>query len=127
MEKLNKLNASIAILNQKLNNIHFNYNGKEFRTIHKLTEKLYKECLKIYDDLSEKISMRNMIVPASFSEYLKLSLLKEEKGRRFTHEEVVKIITFDLTTLIDFTKKIEVHAVVQPLLDEIFLVLDKYR
>lgn len=127
MTNLKKLNASIAVLNQKLNNIHFNYKGDDFRGIHLFTEELYKIGLELYDDLSEKIVMQGEISPASFKEHLELSGIEEIEGKLFTKEEVSHIIVKDLTKIIEIANEVTSTSTIQPLLDEVFMVADKYR
>ena len=127
MKNIEKLNASIAVLNQKLNNIHFNYKGSNFREIHLFTEEFYNKNLELYDDLSEKIAMRNIVVKASFSEHLIDSEIDELKGIRLTKEEVSNTLVKDITTIINLAEKVETSSVIQPLLDEIYLTMDKYR
>ena len=127
MKKIEQLNATIAVLNQKLNNIHFNYKGDNFREIHLFTEDLYKKGLILYDDLSEKIAMRNIIVKASFSEHLNDSQIKELKGTRLSKKEISEVLVQDITKVIEVAKEVKTSPVIQPLLDEIYLVMDKYR
>lgn len=127
MKQLKILNASVAVLNQKLNNIHFNYKGPQFREVHLFTEELYKEGLELYDELSEKIAMNGEIVPASFKEHLEITKIKELEGKRFDLKEVSEILVKDLTTIIKLCDKVDATATVQPLLDEIYLAADKYR
>ena len=127
MKKLEQLNASIAVLNQKITNIHFNYKGDDFRDIHLYTEELYKIGLDLYDDISEKIAMRNLVVKASFSEHLAQSKIVELKGTRLSRAEVSKTLVDDLTTIIELCKEVNALPVIQPLLDEIYMAMDKYR
>lgn len=127
MKKLQILNSSIFVLNQKLNNIHFNYKGDNFRDIHLFTEEAYKIGLELYDDVSEKIAMNNAIVKASLSEHLNESKIEDLKGSKFTKGKVSNILVKDFTSLIKITKQVEGIETIQPLLDEVYMWADKYR
>lgn len=127
ISNLKKLSATVAVLNQKLNNIHFNYKGEHFRSVHLFTEELYKEGLKLYDDLSEKISMQNQVVPASFKHHLELSVIDELDECPFGVREISRVLVNDLTLIIELGEKVESSSTIQPLLDEVFMIADKYR
>ncbi len=124
---LMKLSATVAVLNQKLNNIHFNYKGEHFRSVHLFTEELYKEGLELYDDLSEKIAMQNQFVPASFKKHLELTEIQELGNEELDVKKVSQILVEDLSTIIELTERVETSSTIQPLLDEVFMVADKYR
>ncbi|MCR8612882.1 MAG: hypothetical protein NC236_00145 [Mycoplasma sp.] len=130
IEKLEILTSSVWVFNQKLYNIHFNTQGNMFWDIHKMTEELYDKTTDLYDELGEKIAMFEKVVKASFNEHLTISNISDIPGKKFTGEEAVKIIVSDLEEIIRTTKEVpggEEYPTVQPLLDEIFLMADKYK
>ena len=127
IEKLKNMASSIAVFNQKLNSIHFNYKGNEFLSVHKLTEKLYKELLELYDLYSEKVVQLGGIAPGSLEEHLKRTFINEVKWKESSLQVIVKDISDDLTIFINKLQKMESFSTIDPLNDEFYLIADKYR
>lgn len=127
MTKLKILQASLQVFYQKLNNIHWNSIGLEFFEIHEQTEKLANEIHDLIDGVAEKIVMNDDFALGSFEEILKISKIKEINGKHFDYLESSKIISQDLKSLIKITNDVKASPTIQPLLDEIFMVCDKYQ
>lgn len=125
MNSLNKLLASVAVLKQKAQNLHWNVRGADFMPMHKLTQGLYEGLDGLFDDIAEKIAMQGKLPFSRLEDYVKESILEEIEPKRFTTREVVEILVKDLKEIHEFAKKVETNQYIQPLLDEIFLFLDK--
>lgn len=127
VKSLKVLQASLQVFYQKLNNIHWNVKGLEFFEIHEQTDKLYHEMIELIDGVAEKIVMNDGIALGSFKEILEISKINEIESKHFDYLEASKIIEQDLKTLIDVTNSVETSPTIQPLLDEIYMVCDKYK
>ena len=127
MNGLNKLLANFAVLNQKAYNMHWNVEGHEFMSTHKMTEKLYEKLTEFVDRVAEKIRMMSGTPYSTMTEYLTNSDIKEIKPRRFTYQQISEIVVADLTVLEKSALAVKTSATIQPLLDDIFLMIDKER
>lgn len=129
INELEKLNSSVWVLTQKVKNIHFNMRGKEFYSLHLLTDKLYAELEEEYDLLSEKIAMSGHVVKASFTEHVSNSVVEDTPGKAWTYEEAINTVVSDLDKLLDLTNKMSDLGIItlQPALDEVTMTADKYK
>lgn len=127
MQSLNKLLANIALARQNAANLHWNVRGKLFRPLHKITEKLYEGLAQFIDDVAEKIAMQGHIPLSTYQEYLQNADLKEIQPKAFDSEEVIKHAIHNLDVIQKSANNVKGTDVVQPLLDEIFLFVDKQR
>lgn len=103
--ELSKLLASTYTLYLKVQNYHWNIEGKEFFAVHKFTETLYNELFLQVDAIAERIRTLGEKAPGTFREYLELSTISEAKGEDST-AEVMKIIHADYETILSDAKKI---------------------
>lgn len=76
-EELNKLLADTYLLYLKTQNFHWNVTGQLFYSIHLMFEKQYEELAEAVDLIAERIRALGFHAPASFSEFIKLTQLKE--------------------------------------------------
>lgn len=127
INSLKVLQASLQVFYQKLNNFHWNVKGLEFFEVHKQTEKLADEIHDLVDRVAEKIVMNESVALGSFQEILKYSKINEIKSKDFGYLEVAKNIKNDLTVIIELSDNVGTGSVIQPLLDEIYMLCDKYR
>lgn len=123
--KLNEVLASFIVMQQKALNLHWNVRGEDFMPFHKLTEGLYEGLNGFVDDIAEKVSMNGELPTSTLEGAIKLSAIKEIEPKYFTTKEVVEIVIRDLETLLEITKDAETSQTIQPLLDELFVFLDK--
>lgn len=129
IKKLEELNSSVWVLTQKVKNIHFNMRGKEFYSLHLLTDKLYAELEEEYDLLSEKIAMAGHVVKASFTEHVSNSVIEDTKGQKWDYKNAIETIVNDLDKILDLTVKLSEEGIItlQPALDEVTMTADKYK
>jgi starvation-inducible DNA-binding protein len=62
----------------KTQNFHWNVTGPYFYSLHKMFEEQYLELAAAVDELAERIRALGSLTPASFSQFLKLSSIKEQ-------------------------------------------------
>jgi starvation-inducible DNA-binding protein len=77
---LSLLLADSYTLYLKTHNFHWNVTGPLFETLHLLFEKQYQELAEAVDSIAERIRALGFPAPATYSEFSKLSSIKEEPG-----------------------------------------------
>ncbi|MDB2414811.1 DNA starvation/stationary phase protection protein [Rickettsiales bacterium] len=89
IEQTSKVLASTYALYLKTQYYHWNVVGAEFYNLHIMFEEQYKELREAVDDVAERIRTLGGVAPGTFSEFLKLSFLKEdEKSPSSWHDMV---------------------------------------
>ncbi len=74
-----KLLADSYTLYLKTHNYHWNVTGPMFTTLHTLFETQYTELALAVDEIAERIRALGAIAPGSYTEFAKLSNVKEAK------------------------------------------------
>lgn len=77
-KSLSKLLADAYLLYLKTQNYHWNVTGKHFRSLHSLFEEQYREQAEAIDTIAERIRALGEFVPASFSNFVKVTSIREE-------------------------------------------------
>lgn len=75
--KLSRLFADTYALYLKTQNYHWHVKGPNFKSLHELFEEQYQQLAVAVDDIAERILTIGGYVPASFSEFTKLSSVKD--------------------------------------------------
>lgn len=76
-EKLNELLANYSVFYQNTRGAHWNIKGEQFFTLHPKFEELYNNLVLKIDAVAERILTLGATPHHNFSEYLKLSTIKE--------------------------------------------------
>lgn len=97
-EELNKLLADTYLLYLKTQNFHWNVTGQLFYSLHLMFEKQYEELADAVDLIAERIRALGFNAPASFSEFSKLTRLKEA-GHGLTSEKMLQELLSDHETI----------------------------
>ena len=79
-EKLNSLLADYQMFYQNLRGLHWNIKGREFFELHVKFEEYYDDAVVKVDEIAERILTLEGEPLHTFSDYLKVSEIKEEKG-----------------------------------------------
>lgn len=79
-EGLSHLLADTYTLYLKTHNFHWNVTGPMFRTLHLMFEEHYNELALAVDEIAERIRSLGFPAPATYSEYARLSSIKETAG-----------------------------------------------
>ncbi len=77
---LSRLLADTYTLYLKTHNFHWNVTGSMFNTLHLMFETQYSELALAVDAIAERIRALDFPAPGSYSQYAKLSSIKEETG-----------------------------------------------
>lgn len=127
MKQLNALLASVAVLKQKAYNMHWNVRGIDFMPYHQLTQQLFEGLDDLFDQIAEKVAQQGGTPLSTLADYVKESKIKEVNPKHFKSKEVVEIIAADLEILAKQAEEVKTNQWTQPLLDEVFLFVDKQR
>ena len=109
---LSVLLSDIALLYQKTRNYHWNVIGEHFGSLHKLFEYQYGTLADEIDSVAERIRSLGFKSVGTFTEFLKLSRLKEHVGafpdsRTMTlhlledHESIIRSLRSDAQMIQD--------------------------
>jgi starvation-inducible DNA-binding protein len=77
---LSQLLADTYTLYLKTHNFHWNVTGPMFNSLHLMFETQYNELALAVDLIAERIRALDMPAPGSYSQFAKLSSIKEETG-----------------------------------------------
>ncbi|GHV07875.1 DNA starvation/stationary phase protection protein [Bacteroidia bacterium] len=80
IEKLAEVLANYQITYTNLRGFHWNIQGDKFYELHALYEEYYNEFAEKIDEVAERIVILEGVPNNNFSEYLKLSSVKEVSG-----------------------------------------------
>lgn len=89
---LGKVLSNSYLLMITLHNYHWNVRGKNFRTIHLLTEEQYTELFQGVDELAERIRSLGFLAPGSLSEFQELSSLNEPKSNATENQMLADLV-----------------------------------
>ena len=104
---LNTVLADEFLLYTKTRRFHWNVEGPNFSELHALFQKQYEQLELIIDDVAERARALGGIAAGSMEEYLELTRLDEERGRRYDapamiaallvdHEKLVRMLRADI-------------------------------
>ncbi|MEO7511978.1 MAG: Dps family protein [Gemmatimonadaceae bacterium] len=104
-EALSALLASSYTLYLKTQNFHWNVTGPMFTTLHRLFETQYTELAMAVDEIAERIRALDTFAPGSFSEFSKLSSVKEATGRPAAKEMIQQLVA-DQETVAEAARRV---------------------
>ena len=78
-EKLNTLLSNYSIFYQNTRGAHWNITGDQFFTLHPKFEELYNNLVLKIDEIAERILTLGATPAHNYSDYLKVSTIKETK------------------------------------------------
>jgi starvation-inducible DNA-binding protein len=107
--KLNVLLSNIQIFYMNVRGFHWNITGKQFFKLHEKFEELYDDLNEKADEIAERILMLEGKPLHSFSEYLKLSEIKE-KTNITSDSATVKEVIDALLVLLKLEREIASFA-----------------
>ncbi len=93
-EGLSRLLADTYTLYLKTHNYHWNVTGPQFNTLHQMFETQYTELALAVDEIAERIRALGAWAPGSYSEFARLSSVKEPTGVP-SAEEMVRDLADD--------------------------------
>ncbi|HZH70448.1 MAG TPA: DNA starvation/stationary phase protection protein [Flavobacteriaceae bacterium] len=92
--QLNTLLADYHLYYQKLRNFHWNITGNNFFNLHEKFEEMYNDAKINIDEIAERILTLRYQPISNFSEYLKLSSIKEASSS-LTDKQMIDALLAD--------------------------------
>lgn len=102
---LNQLLADYEVFYQNLRGLHWNIKGREFFELHTKFEELYDDAFIKIDEIAERILTLEGEPLHTYTDYLKISNIKEEKSVT-NGVEGVRIIVKNFSTIITTEREI---------------------
>ena len=106
VDHLNDLLANYHIHYQKLRGCHWNVKGGHFFTLHVKFEELYSNAQQTIDDLAERILTLGKSPYSTFTDYIRVSTLKEINTLGMQDTDMVLAIMDDFTKLIEMEREL---------------------
>ena len=105
VKELDTLLADYHLYYQKLRNFHWNIVGKNFFDLHNKFEVMYDDAKLKIDEMAERILTLRYQPTSNFSDYLKMSSLKESSSD-LKDLEMVKVILEDHGKILEQMRKV---------------------
>lgn len=113
MELENKLNEFLADLNvfyRKLQNYHWNVQGKDFFQVHAKLEELYNEINEQIDEIAEHIAILGGQPLGTLKDYIEKSTIQEAENKKIKSEEIYNNLLSDYQALLNKVVEIKEEA-----------------
>ena len=107
IEKLNVYLADLNVLYRKVQNYHWNVEGRNFFTIHAKLEEYYDEINENIDSIAERILSIKGRPCGTMKKYLEITNIKEATDTDIADLDLVKILKADFETLLGEVKDIK--------------------
>jgi starvation-inducible DNA-binding protein len=102
---LSVLLADEFVLYTKTRDAHWHVTGPHFSHLHAFFESQYGQLEETIDEVAERIRMLGGRAPASLTEYLKLTRLKEHPGKEHTAQGYTETLLLDHEAVIRALRK----------------------
>ncbi|MBQ2937804.1 MAG: DNA starvation/stationary phase protection protein [Clostridia bacterium] len=129
---LNELLADLNVFYRKLQNYHWNVEGRDFFIAHTKLEELYDEINKSIDEIAEHILILGGQPLGTLKDYLEISTIKEAENKKVKSDEVYSNLITDFELLLKKSVEIKEEAdkeneySTSSLIDEYILQYGKY-
>ena len=110
IEKLNVYLADLNVMYRKVQNYHWNVDGRNFFTIHAKLEEYYDEINENIDSIAERILSIKGKPYGTMKKYLEITNIKEANDKDITDLDLVKVLKKDFETLLGEVKEIKEAA-----------------
>ena len=108
--ELNQLLADLNVFYRKLQNYHWNIEGKDFFIIHSKLEEYYNEVNKSIDEVAEFILCKNEQPLGTMKDYLEITKITEAENKKVGSEVVFDELIKDFCYLLKNVKVIKKEA-----------------
>ena len=110
IKKLNEFLCNLEVMNVKLQNYHWNVNGKGFFITHEKLEEYYNEIRVQIDEIAEHILALGYQPLGTMQDFMKNSEIQEAKNERIKSIPIIKNLIQDLEILKQKAVKIKEEA-----------------
>lgn len=100
-KKLNELLADLNVFFRKLQNYHWNIEGKEFFVLHEKLEEYYDCTSKEIDEIAEHILINRAQPLGTLKDYLQIASIKEAENKKVNRDEVFQNLITDYGILLN--------------------------
>ena len=107
---MNVLLADLNVLYRKVQNYHWNVDGRNFFTIHAKLEEYYNEINEQIDEIAERILSIKARPYATMKKHLEITNIKEAKDEDIIDLDIVKNLKADFETILGELKDIKREA-----------------
>lgn len=109
-KKLNQFLADISVLSKKVQNYHWNIEGKSFFTVHAKLDEVYEGLNENIDEVAERMLALGYRPLSNFKSYLEVTKIKEGNNEAVSIETALSTIIEDYKILLTTAKEIKVLA-----------------
>jgi len=110
IKNLNQFLCDLEVINVKLQNYHWNVQGKGFFITHEKLEEYYDEIREQIDEIAEHILSLGYQPLGTLQDFVKNSEIQEAKNERIKSLPIIKVITEDFRTLRNKATQIKEQA-----------------
>ena len=109
-QNLNEFLADLNVFYRKLQNYHWNAQGKDFFRTHEKLEELYNEVNESIDEIAEHILILGGQPLGTLKDYLAVSTIQEAKDKKVKSNEIYSNLITDFETLLKKSTEIKEEA-----------------
>jgi len=110
IKELNQFLADLNVFYRKLQNYHWNIEGKDFFVIHSKLEEYYDEINKSIDEVAEFILTKKGEPLGTMKDYLEITKITEAENKKVKSDVVFNEVIKDLSYLLKNVKAIKKEA-----------------
>lgn len=102
IDLLNAYLADLTIAERNIHILHWNVNGKSFKSVHEYFGDIYEDIYNKIDEVAEMIRIHGEIPDGNLSDNIEKSSIEEiEAKNKFNHIEAIGLAKQDIEKLID--------------------------
>ena len=109
-QTLNEFLADLNVFYRKLQNYHWNAQGKDFFRTHEKLEELYNEVNESIDEIAEHILILGGQPLGTLKDYLAISPIQEAENKKVKSDEIYSNLITDFETLLKKSTEIKEEA-----------------
>ena len=109
-QSLNEFLADLNVFYRKLQNYHWNAQGKDFFRTHEKLEELYNEINESIDEIAEHILILGGQPLGTLKDYLAPSTIQEAENKKVKSDEIYSNLITDFETLLKKSTEIKEEA-----------------
>lgn len=109
-QTLNEFLADLNVFYRKLQNYHWNAQGKDFFRTHEKLEELYDEVNESIDEIAEHILILGGQPLGTLKDYLAIATIQEAENKKVKSDEIYKNLITDFETLLKKATEIKEEA-----------------
>lgn len=109
-QQLNQFLADVNVFYRKLQNYHWNVQGKDFFRAHEKLEELYNEINTSIDEIAEHILILEGQPLGTLKDYLAISTISEAENKKVKSDEVYNNLIKDYGILLKEATEIKANA-----------------